>query len=413
MVKLTAVGLRNYIDKTRARRDAREQAIMDIYAKHGGAGLSKIFPMGGGSISNRQSTSSKSKTDDITQTSISPVIGESDNAYTFPMSADESNYMKTLKRDYGLDDETAARFIANGDPTVFKRLYKKVIDAQKFYQEQDKPFAKSPVSEKFIGEIIAGSVDQAASPSGRIDINKVESYIGRELDGLYKSILEQQEMPRGQILLGDKFLGEDFTQTEVGNFINSATATTALLASRQSNLLSDKIKTFNDIVDGYVVDPTGERTKTTPRNLTEAEKIERDFYINYQQQLDSAVEAFENNQNPLELFEIYGAKGLEEFARVNPKLLRDPRVNQYLEEARARDYILTPAIPGRPTELVPYSAELHKQLLSAGPSAYSFLYQLLYIDNIFTVGDKIAVYSGDLESPNIIHAYDLTTTMSK
>ena len=122
---------------------------------------------------------------------------------------------------------------------------------------------------------------------------------------------------------------------------------------------------------------------------------------------------FENNQNPLELFEIYGAKGLEEFARVNPKLLRDPRVNQYLEEARARDYILTPAIPGRPTELVPYSAELHKQLLSAGPSAYSFLYQLLYIDNIFTVGDKIAVYSGDLESPNIIHAYDLTTTMSK
>ena len=71
MVKLTAVGLRNYIDKTRARRDAREQAIMDIYAKHGGAGLSKIFPMGGGSISNRQSTSSKSKTDDIT---FSPFI---------------------------------------------------------------------------------------------------------------------------------------------------------------------------------------------------------------------------------------------------------------------------------------------------------------------------------------------------
>ena len=39
MVKLTAVGLRNYIDKTRARRDAREQAIMDIYSKTGGIGL--------------------------------------------------------------------------------------------------------------------------------------------------------------------------------------------------------------------------------------------------------------------------------------------------------------------------------------------------------------------------------------
>ena len=43
MVKLTAVGLRNYIDKTRARRDAREQAIMDIYSKTGGIGLRRIF----------------------------------------------------------------------------------------------------------------------------------------------------------------------------------------------------------------------------------------------------------------------------------------------------------------------------------------------------------------------------------
>ena len=199
-MKLTSVGLRNYLDKTRARRDAREQAIMDIYAKHGPAGLGKIFPMGIGSTNSKRYTPTRPKTDDITQTSLSPVIGESESAYTFPMSAEESNYMKTLQKDYGLDDDTAARFMANGDPTVFKRLYEKVNEAQKFYQEQDKPFANSPVSEKFIGEIISGSVDQAASPSGRIDINKVESYIGRELDGLYKSILQQQEMPRESLL---------------------------------------------------------------------------------------------------------------------------------------------------------------------------------------------------------------------
>ena len=412
-MKLTSVGLRNYLDKTRARRDAREQAIMDIYAKHGPAGLGKIFPMGIGSTNSKRYTPTRPKTDDITQTSLSPVIGESESAYTFPMSAEESNYMKTLQKDYGLDDDTAARFMANGDPTVFKRLYEKVNEAQKFYQEQDKPFANSSISEKFIGEIISGSVDQAASSSGRIDIDKVESYIGRELDGLYKSILQQQEMPRGQVLLGDRFLGEDFTQTEVTNFVNSATSSTALLAGRQINVLSDKIKSLNDIKEGYIVDPTGKRTKTTPRNLTEAEVIERDFYINYQQQLNSAREAFEDNQNPLELFEIYGAKGLEEFAKVNPKLLRDPLVNQYLEEAKAREYILTPAIPGRPTELVPYTTDSHRQRLAAGPSAYSFLYQLLYIDNIFTVGDKVAVYDGSLDSPNIIHTYDLTSTKSQ
>ena len=93
--------------------------------------------------------------------------------------------------------------------------------------------------------------------------------------------------------------------------------------------------------------------------------------------------------------------------------MRDPLVNQYLEEAKAREYILTPAIPGRPTELVPYTTDSHRQRLAAGPSAYSFLYQLLYIDNIFTVGDKVAVYDGSLDSPNIIHTYDLTSTKSQ
>ena len=130
---------------------------------------------------------------------------------------------------------------------------------------------------------------------------------------------------------------------------------------------------------------------------------------NYQQQLDSAVEAFEDDDNPLELFLIYGAKGLERYLKQSPKLARDTLVNQYLEAARDRDYIFTPAIPGRPTELVPFNIKTHKDLLDAGPSAYSFIYQLLYVDEIFTVGDKVAVYDGDLESPNVIHTYEIKT----
>ena len=63
MVKLTAVGLRNYIDKTKARRDAREDAIMDIYAKYGSAGLSKIFPMGSRSTNLSRKKEQESTTD--------------------------------------------------------------------------------------------------------------------------------------------------------------------------------------------------------------------------------------------------------------------------------------------------------------------------------------------------------------
>ena len=85
----------------------------------------------------------------------------------------------------------------------------------------------------------------------------------------------------------------------------------------------------------------------------------------------------------------------------SPKLARDTLVNQYLEAARARDFILVPVLPGRPTELIPYDPNLN-------PNTQSFLYQLVYGDKLFGVGDKIAAYDGTLESPNILHSYDLT-----
>ena len=99
---------------------------------------------------------------------------------------------------------------------------------------------------------------------------------------------------------------------------------------------------------------------------------------------------------------IYGAKGLERYLEQSPKLARDTLVNQYLEAARARDFILIPVLPGRPTELIPYDPNLV-------PNTQSFLYQLVYGDKLFGVGDKIAAYDGTLESPNILHSYDLTS----
>lgn len=405
-MRLTAVGIRNYQDKVEARQDQREKTIMDLYAKGGASSIAKLFNRS--TVNNRGiQLFNRNDEDDITQTSLGPTMGDS---YVFGQSTREAAFMEDLKENFGLDENTAAKFMANGDPTVFERLHKKIKEAQKFYEVQDKPFARSPVSEKFIGTIIEGSVAQAATPSGRIDIKKVEDYIGRELDGLYKGILQQEEMPRGQIILGDKFLGEDFTQPQITNFILNATSATASMAKRHSRQLGNKIRKFLDITEGYVTDPSGARTKTTARNLTEAEHIEKRFYIDYRQQLDSAIEAFEDDDNPLELFLIYGAKGLEQYLKQSPKLARDTLVNEYLEAAKDRDYIFTPAIPGRPTELVPFSIQKHKDLLDAGPSAYSFIYQLLYVDEIFTVGDKVVVYDGDLEAPNVIHSYVIKDT---
>ena len=42
-MRLTARGIKNYQDKATARRDKREQIIMDLYAKTGSTGLAKLM----------------------------------------------------------------------------------------------------------------------------------------------------------------------------------------------------------------------------------------------------------------------------------------------------------------------------------------------------------------------------------
>tara|TARA_E500000305_G_C3940892_1_gene197440 strand:- start:40 stop:360 length:321 start_codon:yes stop_codon:yes gene_type:complete len=106
MAKFSNVGLRNYIDKTRARKDAREEAIMSIYAKHGGIGLRKIF---GSDYRKPDQTADALNMDDIDTDDI-----------RYSSSKAQSQALALKK--YGMSDEALARFASSGDPTVFERL---------------------------------------------------------------------------------------------------------------------------------------------------------------------------------------------------------------------------------------------------------------------------------------------------
>ena len=105
---------------------------MDIYAKYGSAGLSKIFPMGSRS-SNISRTKEQKPTvgfSKIKKDSLNPVFTEQD------VSMEEAGYLKLLRDNYNISDETTARLIANGDPTIFKRMYEKAQEKAKYYEEE-------------------------------------------------------------------------------------------------------------------------------------------------------------------------------------------------------------------------------------------------------------------------------------
>ena len=199
MAKFSNVGLRNYIDKTRARKDAREEAIMSIYAKHGGIGLRKIF---GSDYRKPDQTVDALNMDDIDTDDIK-------------YSSSKAQSQALALKKYGMSDEALARFASSGDPTVFERLLKIVNNQRKLYEGEG-----LTMPEEIIAQVVEEATISGPASSGRINIPAIESYIKGKLDPLYKGILEQQDVTAGSVTLFEPTFVEPVTPSDITSAIN-------------------------------------------------------------------------------------------------------------------------------------------------------------------------------------------------
>tara|TARA_R100001509_G_C4866877_1_gene215348 strand:+ start:167 stop:1177 length:1011 start_codon:yes stop_codon:yes gene_type:complete len=226
MAKFSNVGLRNFIDKTRARRDSREEAIMNIYAKHGGIGLRKIFG------------SDYRKPDQTADAFNMQDVDTDDIKYS---SSKAQSQALALKR-FGMSEEAIARFAASGDPTVFERLLKIVNNQRKLYEGEG---LKMP--EEIITQIVEESTISGPASSGRINIPAIEKYIGRELDTLYKGVLEQQDVTAGSVTLFEPTFVESVTPSDITSAINLYSDGMRSKALREKRLLLAEKSRLNKI----------------------------------------------------------------------------------------------------------------------------------------------------------------------
>ena len=368
MVKLTAVGLRNYIDKTRARRDAREKAVMDIYAKYGSAGLSKIFPMGSGS-SNISRTKEQKPTvgfSKIKRDSLNPVFTEQD------VSMEEAGYLKLLRDNYNISDETTARLIANGDPTIFKRMYEKAQEKAKYYEGE---LGAAP-PESIISTILEKSAEIPARAGGKLNIDKIESYIGREMDSMMKSIIQSQNISRGQVILGDTFLTKDLGPEKAKPYIDAAVSYSIMFAQNADKRIKDELQKLT-----LIAQPKDQNVRG--RALTDKELAQQKFLINYGQQLEDATNFYKETDNPIRLFGLYGVTGLMAEAERMPRLLNEPLVKQYMGlygGVAGEDSRMILEIPVFRDEIENVQAVLLDGYKPSQipPSQQSFLHRLLY-----------------------------------
>lgn len=132
----------------------------------------------------------------IERDSLNPVIFTEKD-----VGMSEQGFLQLLRKTYNISEGVVARLIANGDPTIFQRIYEAAKESAEYYAEE----LDVEPPDSIVANIIENSAVIPASPSGRLDIDKVEAYIGREMDSVMKGIIQSESVSRGQVVLGDNF----------------------------------------------------------------------------------------------------------------------------------------------------------------------------------------------------------------
>tara|TARA_R100000329_G_C7611243_1_gene216910 strand:- start:237 stop:1280 length:1044 start_codon:yes stop_codon:yes gene_type:complete len=246
------VGLQEREQRIKDRQNKREAAIMDIYSKTGGIGLKKIFG------------SDFSSSGDQTSTALNENI-DSDNI-TYTSSKAESDAM--MLKNFGMSDEALARFASSGDPTVFERLLGIVEKQRVLYESQG-----LTMPEEIITQIVEQSPIVGPTSTGKINIKAIEKYVGRELDDLYKGILEQQGVTGGSVTLFEPTFVEYADQTAIGQLLNRAGQDYKAKADIELGILN---KIANDIDNEEIERPNSSIIRTNiAQRMAEINEIKK------------------------------------------------------------------------------------------------------------------------------------------
>ena len=291
MVKLTAVGLRNYIDKTRARRDAREQAIMDIYSKTGGIGLRRIF--GSSPVSMRNIVTGTDNLEKTNEGITKSYLGTPNISTKNLAIADD------LIQNFGMSPDAVARLAI--DPTSFERLQKTMNDLRNQYADKKGTEMTKEIATTEIGSILEDAIFKQATTSGKLNIPAIEKYVGRELDTLYKTILQEEQLASGAVVFPERVLIETPDPSKIPGFIKSALSTPYNRALQEQGLVRRELAKFTALTEQGT-------------NLSPAQENEKNWYVERNKSITSAINEFKKDRFG-ELAVIYGGSFLQDMLK--------------------------------------------------------------------------------------------------
>ena len=185
-----------------------------------------------------------------------------------------------LMKEYNLNEETLAPILATGDKTAAPKLLS-ILEGQKQKYGAD----GFDLPEDVISGIVESAV-MTQSTSRDIDFTKLEDFIGREMDSLYKDMLKSQSTDPGSVFFPEPAFVERPSLEDLDRFEKRAIAGNLTRAQSELDVVKNKIAEFVSLSESG--------------NLTPDQIAENGWLTNRKIEIDSAIKSYgDDNVTPL------------------------------------------------------------------------------------------------------------------
>tara|TARA_R110002167_G_scaffold249963_1_gene456123 strand:+ start:572 stop:1537 length:966 start_codon:yes stop_codon:yes gene_type:complete len=214
-----------------------------------------------------------------------------------------------LIKEYNLNEDTLAPILATGDKTAAPNLLT-ILEKQRLkYENQGLTLPE---------DVVSGIVESAVmtQPTSReIDFTKLEDFIGREMDSLYKDMLKSQSTDPGSVFFPEPAFVERPSLEDLDRFEKRAIAGNLTRAQSELDTVKSKIAEFISLSESG--------------NLTPDQIAENGWLTNRKVEIEGAIKSY-SDDNVTPLAGLYGTaytKTLQDSypnfkeAPINPALL--------------------------------------------------------------------------------------------
>jgi len=285
----SAIGMLNYLGEVDAKAeqkkkegDAREALAFELAMKYGTSG----------SLGSLTGTKSGKGTGGSTPSGVATAA---------------------LMKTYNLTDETLAPILASGDKTAPSKILD-ILEKQRLKYENE----GLTLPEEVIADILESAV--ITQPTTKeLDITKLETFIGREMNSLYKELLKTQSTTPGSVFIPEPAFVEVPSLEDLDRFEKRAIQFNLTRAQDERDMITQRISELQSISESG--------------NLTETQIAEQSWLTTRLGDISDAVKSYDND-NVTPLAGLYGTTYVEELRKSYPKFNEAPLNPALLNAAR-------------------------------------------------------------------------------